>query len=97
MNFVIQPAAEADIAAHIGYLLDEYAYDAAERFPVAFGEAIDFIRANPTACPQFAAFRSWALPGFPRVRVYFFSEPDRIVIARVLHTARNVDSILDNE
>lgn len=78
MNVVIQPAAEADIVAHIDYLLEEYAYDAAERFPVAFGEAIEFIRANPTACPQFAAFRSWALPGFPRVRLYFISEPGRM-------------------
>ena len=97
MNVVIQPAAEADIAAHIDYLLEEYAYNAAERFPDAFGEAIDFIRANPTACPLFAAFRSWAIPGFPRVRVYFFLQPDRIAIARVLHTARDVNSILDSE
>jgi len=73
VKFTIQPAAEADLSAYTLYLLNEFAYEAAERFPIAFDEAVEFIKKNPTACPPFAAFRSWPLPGFPKVRIYFTS------------------------
>lgn len=74
MNFTLKPDAEADIAAHIDYLLGAFAYDAAERFPDAFGEATEFIRANPEAGAHFAAFRSWPLPSF---RMFAFTTPSK--------------------
>lgn len=69
MKHTIQPATEAESAAYIYYLLEERVYDAADRFLIAFDKAVAFIRKYPTTCPPFAAFRSWPLPGFSKVRV----------------------------
>lgn len=68
MNVILKPAAEADIDARIDYLLEEYAFDAADRFPAAFGEVIELIRMNPEAGAPFLAFRARVLPGFPNLR-----------------------------
>lgn len=44
MNFTITPAAEADIVAHNEYLLEQLAYDAAERISVALGDRVRAMR-----------------------------------------------------
>ena len=43
MRVSLLPAARRDILLQVDYLLEEYAYDAAERFPLAVGEAIEFL------------------------------------------------------
>ena len=65
-------AASEDVASYIEYLLDEFAYNAAERFPVALEEAVAFVVSQPDAGPLVlpSALRSWPLPGFPNVQLY---------------------------
>ena len=96
MNLVLTPAAEGVIENHIRYLLDEFAYDAAERFPRAVEDALQFILENPHAgAPRFARGRS---PVFRILRMYYIPPTGAdLYVVRVLHSARDIGTIIDEE
>jgi len=99
VNVVFLPAARDDILSVVEYLLEQYAYDAAERFPVAVEAAAVFISVNPHAgAASLHGLRSWAVREFPKIRLYYSSASEtEMVVVRVLHTARDVAAILENE
>ena len=96
MKVFFHPTARQDIATQVQYLLDEFAYDAAERFPAAVDSAAQFVVAHPHAgAPSMAGLRSWAIPGFQRIRIFYHCPTTNdLHIARVLHTARDVESLI---
>lgn len=99
MKVLFYPIAVQDIASQVAFFLDEFAYDAAERFPAAVDAAAQFVMRQPDAgVPSRAGLRAWAVPGFPKVRIYYHCPASEwLHIVRVLHTARDVDSTLDSE
>ena len=99
MKVFFYPIAVQDIASQVEYFFDEFAYDAAERFPAAVDAAALFVMRQPDAgVPSVAGLRAWAVPGFPKVRIFYHCPTSEwLHIVRVLHTARDVDSILENE
>ena len=96
MRVSLLPASRRDILLHVEYPLEEYAYDAAERFPLAVGDAIEFLIQQPEAgTSSLAALRSWPVPGFPKIRLYYLRpEPSELHVVRILHGARDLPAIL---
>ena len=96
MKVSFLPAARADIIAQVEYLLEQFAFDAAERFPNSVLAAVDFVRSQPEAgAPSLAGLRSWAVPDFPRVRVYYrCPASDVLQVVRILHDARDIGATI---
>jgi toxin ParE1/3/4 len=102
MTIVVRPAARRDLILQVGYLIDEQAYRAAERFPVAVEEAFHQIQHQPgigspvrVENPKLQGLRSWPIPGFEDLRIYYVRrQPDVIRVLRVLHGKRHVLQIL---
>lgn len=99
MRTLFLPVAIRDISAIVGYLLDEFAYEAAERFPDAVLDAVSFVEMNPLAgAPSLHQHRSWAVTGFSQIRIYYqMPAPNTLQIARILHDARDLVTALQNE
>ena len=104
MKLVFQPRAREDILRQGEYLLEAFAYDAAERFPSAIQEACARLLENPEIgspraylAEQLAGLRSWPVPGFEDIRLYYLASGDVLRIVRVLHGRRDLPSILDEE
>jgi plasmid stabilization system protein ParE len=102
MKIGVRPAARRDIILQVGYYLEQRAYDAAERFPPAVQEAFARIQEQPgigAPCnfdhPDLADLRSWPIPGFEEIRVYYvLAAPDLIRVVRVLHGKRDLARVL---
>lgn len=98
MRVSLRPAAHRDLLQQVDYLLEEFAYRAAERFPDAMEEALSFVSAHPDAGSPVLELRSWPVPGFPRIRVYYLMvSPTELHVVRILHDARDVGTILGDE
>ena len=54
-------------------------------------------RAREFKIPRFRAVRSWSVTGFPNYLIYCRDLGEAIKILRVLHGARDIDSILGEE
>lgn len=72
---------------------------AAQRFVVAAYDTFDFLASNPGIGRQqtnlgFPEVRSWRIAGFKRYLIFYKPLPDKIQIWRVLHGARDLDTIL---
>jgi toxin ParE1/3/4 len=103
-RLVIRSAARADILEHFTYLVDEAAVEAAARFLEGVEAATERIRELPGVGapkelenPRLRGLRSWPVPGFEAVRLYYLDTGDTIRIVRVLHGRQDIDSILERE
>ena len=95
----------------IGDLLQHYVYiggnnlDAAERFlRAAVEEALDDLsnmpgmgRVREFRRPGLTGVRSWPVKGCENYLVFYRKIPDGIEVLRVLHGARDIDRIFDEE
>ena len=89
----------------VAYFLDELAFDAAARFPDAVEQAFRQIRKNPgmgsprkLKNPRLAGLRSWPVPRFEDLRVYYLQPDQRTVrVLRVLHGKRDLTRILGRD
>jgi plasmid stabilization system protein ParE len=105
LKIVIRTAAQRDILSQVAYLIDESAYDAALRFSDAVNDAIEQVRNNPEIGsptefknPRLKNLRSWAVPGFEDIRVYYLQPDDKTLrVVRVLHGKRDLGRILEKE
>ncbi len=103
MKVVMRPAARRDILAQVAYYLDELAYEAAERFPLAVREAVLQIEqqpgvGSPRMCsnPSLAGLRSWPVPGFDEIRIYYVRPNTEVIrIVRILHGRRDLSKVFD--
>ncbi|MGQ0567670.1 MAG: type II toxin-antitoxin system RelE/ParE family toxin [Gemmobacter sp.] len=96
----LPPDARADFEAIIDHYIVEANFLVAERFYDAAVRTLNFIRDFPVAgSPRLgvtirnARARCWPVEGFPYVVIYIVRN-DRPEILRILHTARDIPSLL---
>ena len=104
MKRFVRSAARKDILDQFRYLVEEGAPDAALRFLDAVEETLRALARDPAiGAPKFfpnaklAGLRSWAVPGFEDIRVYYLEQQDVVRIVRVLHGKRDLKRILKRE
>ncbi|MBS1814564.1 MAG: hypothetical protein JSS87_06795 [Acidobacteria bacterium] len=80
MNLDIQPLAEQDILSTYDYFLEHASHEIAIRFMDSVASAMqDAMRRpaigtpTPFTAPDVRAIRSWPVPGFPSIRIYYIS------------------------
>jgi toxin ParE1/3/4 len=98
----IRPAADADIDHALAYLWEENPA-AASNFLDAVERDFQKLSLNPgIGSPRYAhilpikRLRMWPVSGFPHL-VFYLERADHIDIIRVLHSARDIPSVLLGE
>jgi toxin ParE1/3/4 len=101
IRVVLRFAVPADILEAVSYFAGANSLDAAERFPRAVEETLEFLAENPGAgSPKrfrrkaLAGLRTWPVRGFPNHLIFYRQRPDAIVVSAVLHGARNIPKVL---
>ena len=105
MKGLVRPLAREDILRQYRYLLVEANSPfAAERFLREIQAAIKQICRRPGVGaavrlqnPRLAGIRSWPVPGFAAIRVYYLVSEEAVHVVRVLHGKRDIASILENK
>lgn len=104
MRLELSRRAISDLAAHHGWLAREAGLDIAERMLVganrAFAKLVDAPGLGSSIevrSPTFADLRKWRVEGFPNLRIFYRTEKDVLIIARVLHSAQNWSALLDSD
>jgi toxin ParE1/3/4 len=102
-RFVILPAARADLLEQFGYLTQS-SLDAASRILAAAETAFERLAEmpglgvnRPMKDSRLASLRQWPVPGIRNHLIYYRETADGIEVIRVLHGARDVQRILDEE
>ena len=90
-NAVIYFAAEADIETVIRF------FDAAHETFRALLDTPGMGRARPVGNPRIADVRQWAVSGFGKHLIFYRVTPTGINVIRVLHGAKDIDRVLDEE
>ena len=104
MKVTIRSAAHEDILRQYRYfLIEKDAAAVAERFLDAVQLAVKALARNPgmgvrkrLKASELANLRSWPVPGFPAMRVYYLYEPGTLRIVRVLHGKRDLNPLLED-
>jgi toxin ParE1/3/4 len=47
-----------------------------------------------SANPQLGGLRTWPVKGFDEFRIYYLLQSDLLIVVRVLHDKRDIDSLL---
>jgi len=104
VNVFIQPSARADILNQYQHYVEQGVPDVAERFVLAVMEAADTIGNLPDAGapkilrnPKLSGLRSWPVNGFDAFRIFYLVRADTLNILRILHTRRDISSILEDQ
>jgi toxin ParE1/3/4 len=97
---VISPRAQKDLQNITDYYILEAGIEVASAFLSAWHRAISHIQHYPESgslrlaeATKLRGLRVWPVKGFPHIAVYI-SEKDAPVIARVLHTSRDIPATL---
>jgi plasmid stabilization system protein ParE len=100
-RLIVKAAAREDVLRQIRYLLEQDAVRAATRFPGAFQRALERIAHFPKiGAPrklrsvELKYLRSWPIPGFKSVRVYYIPTRSIVHVIRVLHDRQDLGQIL---
>lgn len=103
MRLIIKSAARQDVLRQVSYLLEQDALREASRFPDAFQKALERIIQFPNiGAPsklrsrRLKQLRSWPIPGFKFVRIYYLSYARSLTVVRVLHDRQDRVSLLSN-
>jgi len=96
-------AAREDILRQFRYYqLEKEIPEVARRFLDAVESAVDLLRRTPgigapkqIANPLLAGLRSWPIPSFPAVRIYYIYAGNELRIVRVLHGKRDIHPLLE--
>jgi plasmid stabilization system protein ParE len=103
VNAYVRTAAREDILRQFRYyLIEQDVPDVARRFLDAVESAVDTLRRTPgigspkqLANPRLAGLRSWPVPDFPSVRVYYIYAGNALRVLRVLHGKRDIHPLLE--
>lgn len=103
MKVYVRTAAREDILRQYRYyLVEKDAAQAALRFLDAVESVVDTLCRTPEigspkrlANPLLAGLRSWPVPGFPSVRVYYIHAGNELRVVRVLHGKRDIHPLLE--
>ena len=101
---VKRPRAEADLIAGYAYLGEHASARTADRFLAAVEKTLGLIASSPgigtphaTNNPHLAGLRTFPVTKFKRFILFYQAFDDRIELVRVLHGARDIRRILDDE
>jgi plasmid stabilization system protein ParE len=105
VKITYRQAARDDVTRQFRYYLVKLDLpEVAVRFREAVQEAAKAIREQPRSAPPYRLrnpklqdLRSWPIPGFEAIRLYFVVEGEAIRVIRVLHGKRDVGRILEQE
>jgi toxin ParE1/3/4 len=104
VTLFIQEAAEADILRQVERYAEQGLPHIARRFHAAILAAIDALVAMPnagppmhTANPALTGLRAWPVKGFDAFWIYYLARPERLIVVRVLHSKRDIGTILERE
>lgn len=99
-RLIVKSVAGADVLRQVRYLLEQDAIRAAARFPSAFQKALQRIAQFPSiGAPhkfrslELKQLRSWPIPGFKLVRVYYITTRSVIKVVRVLHDRQDLQQL----
>lgn len=103
VNACFRAAAREDILRQFRYyLIEKEIPEVARRFLDAVESAVDTLCRTPgigaskqLANPLLAGLRSWPIPGFPLVRVYYIYAGNELRVVRVLHGKRDIQRLLE--
>jgi toxin ParE1/3/4 len=103
-GYRVLPAADVDLDHQADYLASEASLDTALRFYDAARTTFDKIAQNPgigqkreTLNPRLTGLRVWRVEGFEKHLIFYRPGDDGVEIVRVLHGARDIDSVLDED
>lgn len=102
--FYQQSAADDVVRQFRYYLVTQDLPRIAIRFLDAVRRTVDDLPKHPQIGPRYSTanrqlqnLRSWPVTGFEAIRIYYLAEPALIRVIRILHSKRDVTSILDSE
>jgi toxin ParE1/3/4 len=103
-GFTVLPAADSDLDAQAEYLAREASLETALRFYDAASSTFGNLTLMPavgelreSSNPRLAGLRIWHIEGFPNHLIFYRIIDGDIEIVRVLHGARDIDSVLESE
>jgi len=104
LRIIVTPTAEWEVTEAFEHLIEEAGLDVADRFLAAFDETARFLAAMPgvgrvreAKDPSAKGLRSWAVDGFPNYLVFYVPGAESLVVMRLLHGARDLRFILDED
>ena len=102
-RIIIRPRADRDLDEHAEFIARDN-LEAAGRFYDAAAEAFDRLAVLPEMGsprtfrnPALAGLRMWRIPNFERYLIFYRPIQDGIEVIRVLHAARDIGAILEQE
>ena len=103
-RIVVEQAAEADLLAAVAYYRRGGSPATARRFVAAAEETFarlaqtpDIGRRYQTDHPQLRHLHVWRVRGFEPYLIFYHATDDTLFIERVLHGARDIEHILEDE
>jgi toxin ParE1/3/4 len=105
VNIDFREAARDDLLREFRYLLVNLGLPAvAVRFREGVRQASRAIVLHPLMAPSYPqansrlhGLRSWPVPGFPSIRLYYLVSRETIHVIRILHSKRDVRGILERQ
>jgi toxin ParE1/3/4 len=103
-HYRVLPAADRDLDDQAAYLATQASLDIALRFYDAANSTFAKISSMPgigqrwpSANPRLAGLRVWRIEGFEKHLIFYRPAADGIEIIRVLHGARDLESVLGSD
>jgi toxin ParE1/3/4 len=102
-RIIIRPPAQKDVDRHADYI-GERSRSAGHRFYDAVQQAVQQLGAMPElggrcefSHPRLSGLRMWSIRGFEKYLIFYLPTDQGIAVVRVLHGARDIESILEQE
>jgi toxin ParE1/3/4 len=102
-QYRVLPAADRDLDEQAAYLAAQASLETALRFYDAasstFAEIVCMAGIGerwPSANPRLAGLRVWRIEGFEKHLIFYRPAADGIEVIRVLHGARDIESVLES-
>jgi toxin ParE1/3/4 len=103
-SYHVLPAADRDLDDQAAYLASEASLETALRFYDAAAATFEKIARMPgigerrdSIKPRLAGLRVWRIEGFEKHLIFYQPTDGGIDIVRVLHGARDIDTVLDED
>ncbi len=101
-NIILLPQANKDIDEHFEYIAQDD-FDTALKFFDAIRQSIAQLArmpgmgaAYPLENTRLEGLRRWPVKGFNKHLIFYLTDDEQIQVLRVLHSARDLPSILEN-
>ncbi len=102
-RYRVLPAADRDLDHQAAYLATQASLDTALRFYDAAGATFAKLADMPgigerwpSTNPRLAGLRVWRIEGFGKHLIFYRPAADGIEVIRVIHGARDIDSVLES-